>query len=269
MPTKSLTLTLVIPVYNEEDYIAFCLRSIENQSVTPDEVIVVDNNSTDKTVEIAGKFGFVKILKEPRQHQVFAQAAGFNAATSEILGRIDADSILPVDWVKNVKQALADENTVAVTGGPEPYDVILIRGGKFIFYTFSFLVRVVAGHWMLWGSNCAFRRSAWQKIKGQMLMRDDIWEDYDLAMCLEKYGHIRFLKKLKVGNSFRIGHTYPWRQLEYQVRAVRTFWLKLNPFKALLLTFIWFLVILVSPIPLLDTILVSFISPRRADYKEN
>jgi len=265
MADKSLTLTIVIPAYNEQDYIALCLRSIEAQSVMPDEVIVVDNNSTDDTVKIAERFKFVKILKESRQHQVFAQAAGFNAATSDILGRIDADSVLPADWVKNVKGAFAAQNTVAVTGGPEPYDVILIRGGKFIFYTFFFLVRLVVGHWMLWGSNCAFRRSAWEEAKNQMLMRADIWEDYDLALCFEQYGQIRFMKKIKVGNSFRVGHTSPWHQLEYQIRAVRTFWLKLNPFQALLLTFLWLMVILVSPIPLLDKILVKFISPNSAD----
>jgi glycosyltransferase involved in cell wall biosynthesis len=54
MPQK--TITVVIPTYNEEDYIKPCLDAVFAQTVLPDEVIVVDNNSTDKTVEIVSKF---------------------------------------------------------------------------------------------------------------------------------------------------------------------------------------------------------------------
>ena len=53
MAQKALTLSIVIPVFNEERYIKACLDSIAAQTVKLDEVIVVDNNSTDKTVLIA------------------------------------------------------------------------------------------------------------------------------------------------------------------------------------------------------------------------
>src|SRR6266404_9608138 len=105
MLSKTLTLTIVIPAYNEQGYIKACLDSIKNQSEAPNEVIVVDNNSTDKTVEIARKYSFVKVIHEKRQHQVFAQAAGFNLAKGDIIGRIDADSVLPADWVRKIKAA--------------------------------------------------------------------------------------------------------------------------------------------------------------------
>lgn len=48
-----LTLTLVIPVFNEEHQIKGCLDAVASQTVMPDEVIVVDNNCTDRTIEIA------------------------------------------------------------------------------------------------------------------------------------------------------------------------------------------------------------------------
>src|SRR5437868_10767389 len=102
MSNKPLTLSIVIPAYNEENYLKACLDSVAKQSLKPDEVIVVDNNSTDRTVEIAKRYKFVKVLYEKRQHQVFAQATGFNAAKGEILGRIDADSILSPDWAKKI-----------------------------------------------------------------------------------------------------------------------------------------------------------------------
>src|SRR3989344_7547505 len=163
MSNKSLALSIIIPAYNEEDYIGACLDSIAVQTIKPLEVIVVDNNSTDKTVQIAKKYPFVKILHEKRQHQVFAQATGFNAAKGDILGRIDADSIMPNDWVKKVAAAfVADQKVVAVTGGADPYDVPLRWAGSAIFHGYIFSAGLIGGQRMLFGSNCAVRDSAWR-----------------------------------------------------------------------------------------------------------
>ncbi|HEX5448035.1 MAG TPA: glycosyltransferase family A protein, partial [Candidatus Saccharimonadales bacterium] len=122
MRNKKLTLTIVIPAYNEENYLGACLDSIAEQSVMPDRVIVVDNNSTDKTVEIAKSYDFVRVITETNQHQSFAQATGFDAARSDILGRIDADTVLPVEWVRNVKAHFEREPSLAaITGSTWPY----------------------------------------------------------------------------------------------------------------------------------------------------
>src|SRR6185437_1716246 len=65
MAEKPLTLSLVIPAYNEERYIKHCLDAIASQTVTPMEVFVVDNNSTDSTAAIAKNYEFVQVLSEP------------------------------------------------------------------------------------------------------------------------------------------------------------------------------------------------------------
>nr|MDQ2973765.1 glycosyltransferase [bacterium] len=67
-----MTLSLVIPVYNEEYNIKRCLTAIAGQTIMPDEVIVVDNNCVDKTIEIAKSFGFVTVVKEPKQGRTYA-----------------------------------------------------------------------------------------------------------------------------------------------------------------------------------------------------
>ena len=59
-----MKVSLVIPAYNEEKYMKDCLVHIMAQQVRPDEIIVVDNNCTDKTVKIAKLFP-VTIVKEP------------------------------------------------------------------------------------------------------------------------------------------------------------------------------------------------------------
>lgn len=251
--SSALKLSIIIPAHNEEDYLAKCLDSIARQKIKPLEVIVVDNNSTDKTVEIAEKYPFVKILHEPRQHQVFAQSTGFNAAKGDILGRIDADSILPPGWIAKVTDAFStDQKLVAVTGGADPYDVPLKIAGSAIFHGYIWLAGVIGGQRMLWGSNCALRVSAWHKIKNEVLMRDDIWEDYDMAFCLRHHGKIGYIPGNLVGVSFRAMHTTFSRHVSYQFRSVRTFYYRSNPLRLSLFILLWLWTFPVYPLAAFD-----------------
>lgn len=253
MVNKSLTLSLVIPVFNEERYLGACLESIEAQTEMPLEVIIVDNNSTDRSMEIAKKFKFVKIMSEKRQHQVFAQATGFNAAAGEILGRIDADSILPPRWVEKIKKAFKSQSaTIAVTGGADPYDVPLKWLGSAIFHGYIYVAGLIAGHRMLWGANCAIRSSGWQLIKDDVLMRPDIFEDYDMAFCLSKRGKIGYVSGNIVGVSFRALHTSFKFHVSYQFRSIRTFWLRKNIVRTSLFCVLWLTILVVYPLAALD-----------------
>src|SRR3989344_2448983 len=158
MLNKKLKLSIVIPIFNEEDYLVDCLDAIAAQSEMPDEVIVVDNNCTDRSVAIAQKYSFTKVIKENNQHQAFAQKTGFDVAKGDILGRIDADTILPVDWVKKVKRIFAAEpDTQAITGGPDPYDVSQKQMAVFVFRLYHSLASRIAGAQMIWGANAALR----------------------------------------------------------------------------------------------------------------
>ena len=46
-------ISIVVPTYNEEKYIKLCLDSLHRQSLEPAEIIVVDNNSTDRTIAVS------------------------------------------------------------------------------------------------------------------------------------------------------------------------------------------------------------------------
>ena len=253
MSNKSLTLSLVIPVYNEQDYLKACLETIKHQTISPEEVIVVDNNSTDRTVEIARKYSFVKVISEKHQHQVFAQAAGFNVANSDILGRIDADSILPPDWVEKIIKAFTnDPKLIAVTGGADPYDVPLKWIGSATFHGYIYLAGLIAGHRLLWGSNCAIRSSGWHKIRHKVMMRPDIWEDYDMAFCLKRYGRIGYISNNIVGVSFRTMHTTFRMHVSYQLRSIRTFYHRANILRTAVFCLQWTTVIIIYPLAVLD-----------------
>src|SRR5262245_36697630 len=93
-------LSIVIIAFNEEKHIGPCLEAIAHQTVAPDEVIVVDNNSTDRTVQIASSYPFIKVIHETEQGMIPARNTGLDAAKGDLLARIDADTRIPPQWVE-------------------------------------------------------------------------------------------------------------------------------------------------------------------------
>ena len=113
---KHPSVSVVIPVYNESRRLARCLDALSRQTRAPDEIIVVDNNSTDDSVEIARRYPLVRIITEKKQGITHARSAGFDTARSDVIARIDADSVVRSDWVQTLHQIFADETVDAATG---------------------------------------------------------------------------------------------------------------------------------------------------------
>jgi glycosyltransferase involved in cell wall biosynthesis len=218
---KSLTVSLIIPVYNEEDYLKSCLESIASQSVMPNEVIVVDNNSTDRSVEIAKSYSFVKVINEKKQGIVYARNRGFDAAVSDIIGRIDADTRLGKDWVHTVlTNALIMDDSDAMTGPCRFYDTTYPRflyGFHRVIYFWS--SAFTFGHSILYGSNMFIFRSNWLKIRTETCRNNAIHEDMDLSNhIVYGGGHVLFNKALPASASSR--RFKKWRY--YPTKWVRT-----------------------------------------------
>lgn len=198
----SKSLSIVIPVYNEEARLGACLQSIANQTVAPDEVIIVDNNSTDKSVEIASSFNFVTIVSAKKQGIVYARNKGFDLAASDIVGRIDADSVLPRNWVARVGRFYDSDNSdKALTGGGFFYNIRWRRFNGWVQSQLAYrLNRFIIGHYVLWGSNMAIPRELWLKVRGKVCDRHDVHEDLDLSFHLHDLGYkITYYGSLRVG----------------------------------------------------------------------
>jgi glycosyltransferase involved in cell wall biosynthesis len=86
---KGFKVSLIVPAYNEESTIASVIEDFQTQEVL-DEIIVVDNNSKDRTAEIAGSKG-VRVILEKKQGYGHALRAGMDQATGEILILSEAD----------------------------------------------------------------------------------------------------------------------------------------------------------------------------------
>lgn len=216
-----MKVSVVIPCYNEEKYIGKCLESLINQTDAPDEIIVVNNNCVDKTVEIAKKFG-ARIVKEEKQGMISARNTGFNSATYEIIAKPDADSILPPDWISKIKEQFKDPNLGALSGPAAYFSTpIFSEISKFgTFLVFS-VIALLFGHPMLTGPNMVLRKSLWEKVKNDVCLSDkEVHEDVDISI------HLNPITKIKFDWNFGIRATRGrWTKIftEYITRLIKMF----------------------------------------------
>ncbi len=201
MKNKPLTLSIVIPVYNEERYLEDCLGSIARQTESPDEVIVIDNNSSDRTAKIAKHYSFVRLLSEHRQGVVFARNRGFDSARSVLIGRVDGDTILSQNWVKDVKKFYKTEGSPKFFALTSP-SYFRNHLGSFWYamhrITYFWPARLLLGHTTLVGSNMVISRKLWCEVKDSVCLRGNMHEDMDLSHHVARTGtQIRFCSKFK------------------------------------------------------------------------
>lgn len=184
---------------------AACLEAIGRQKAPAYEVIVVDNNSTDGTPAIARRFPFVTLLSEKRQGVVHARNRGFDAAVGEIIGRIDADTLLPPDWTATLTDIFSDQAVDAVSGSVTYYDIPYTgMSGKLDLLFRQQIANGMREEVFLYGANMALRRSLWHRVRGQVCNDAGLHEDFDLAIHAYDLGAtVVFDRRLRAGISLR------------------------------------------------------------------
>ncbi|VBA56918.1 glycosyltransferase [Mycobacterium attenuatum] len=190
------TVAIVIPAYNEEGFIGKCLESCLRQTSPPDEIIVVNNRSTDRTKSIVRRFQLdhphirIRLLAQ-NEYQGIAPTrnCGFDNVRSAVIGRIDADSIISDDWVATIRRRFRDPGLDAVTGPVWYYDMPL-QGPVFRLdrRVRGWLHRNSTDQRFLLGANMAIRTSAWRAVRHltRLDLEDQLHEDVDLAVTLFK-----------------------------------------------------------------------------------
>lgn len=108
------TISIIIPAYNYAQYLDECIQSVLGQSVKADEIIVVDDESTDNTKEVVTKYP-VKYIWQKNKGLSGARNTGIKEATSEYIMCLDADDMLRPDAIKE-HLAIADKNSIAQCG---------------------------------------------------------------------------------------------------------------------------------------------------------
>ena len=199
---RVLSLTVVIPVLNDADLLERCLEALDQQTVGV-EVIVVDNGSTDASADVAIREGAL-LVREPTPGIPAAASAGMDAASTDLIARIDTDTLVPPDWAERVVAAFADPAIDALTGPGEFYGStpLVHRLGR-IFYMRAYFASVapLVGQKPVFGSNYAIRRDVWTSVT--VHRRPDVHDDMDLSFQLDGRHAIRFDPTLVVAISAR------------------------------------------------------------------
>lgn len=106
-----MTLSVVIPVLNEEKNIATVLRDLVVQTRRPDEVIIVDGGSHDNTLAIVRSFeGFCKIVLSDRKSPGYQRTLGGNAACSDLILFLDADTRFENQFIERIVELMENNN---------------------------------------------------------------------------------------------------------------------------------------------------------------
>ena len=202
-----MLISVVIPAYNEEQYLHRCLAALARQTYPAGrfEVIVVDNGSTDATAEIARRYG-VRVVTEPRKGVAHARQAGFAAARGAIIASTDADTVVPPFWVARIAEYFRADPALGAVYGPVHWpdgrqmEQLLVRYP--VTWGLWASNRVRRSLW--WGSNFAVRREVFWEAGGFPVQ----WgagsgEDTDLARRVRRIAPVRFDPDLVVYASSR------------------------------------------------------------------
>lgn len=215
--------SVVVPAYNEERYIRPCLEALKQQTYTDFELIVVDNNCTDKTAEIARSFG-ATVIREKKQGMIPARDRGFRKARGELILRTDADTVVPQTWIGSFVEGFQNNpGAVALTGSfVSPTPKIPDMFFRMYTHVYFFVHHMLTGHGNLHGPNMAVRKSALEQITP---CTDDtrVHEDVDLACHLAPMGKIRYVPEISIPYSLRRIRKRPVHTaVEYTRRYLRT-----------------------------------------------
>ncbi|WP_294181025.1 glycosyltransferase family 2 protein [uncultured Schumannella sp.] len=234
MTPPSPTVSIVIPAYNEESTIRACVVAAIEQTVPADEILVIDNRSTDGTLELLHllqrEFPDAPLRvfsQDAEQGLVPTRNFGMDLALGEVIGRIDADSVLEPDWVEQVRALFADPTVAAATGPVIYYDMPLRRWGHRADDTLRRgMLKLARDYHFVFGSNMAVRASAWRDIRDVVCRdeADEMHEDIDISIHLFDRGHrVVYGSKMVAGMSARRLDDSPRDYFSYVGRFDRTY----------------------------------------------
>jgi len=185
-PPSTPSLSLVIPARDEEHNLPTLLQSLARQSVSPREIIVVDDGSTARTAAIAAELGATVLASQPLpdgwRGKTWACHQGARAATGDLLCFVDADTCFEADGLARV---LACYRGGAFSVGPwhairRPYENLSL------FFNLNMVAGTVPDR--LFGQMLLVDRESYQRVGGHEAVRGRILENFRLAQQFASAG---------------------------------------------------------------------------------
>lgn len=122
--------SIIIPVYNVEKYLERCINSLRKQTLEDLEIILVDDSSTDSSLQICEKFAVedsrIKVIHKANEGAGMARNAALSVATGEYIGFVDSDDYVEPDMFKSLYEIAEKYSSDLVMSG-----VIFVDGNMF------------------------------------------------------------------------------------------------------------------------------------------
>ncbi len=197
--------SLIVPAYNEEPVIALALKSLCGQTFKDYEIIVVNNNSTDKTPEIARGYAD-KVIEEKSQGYHYAARAGAVKARGKYLAVCDADCVYPSNWLERVDREFQKKpRLAAIYGSLRFHDhsrIANLASGP--LWNLGCRVGEAFGKPSTAGPNFVMRKDYYHKAGGYNPERYNyVGVDFELGYRISQLGKVKFCPGIFVYSSSR------------------------------------------------------------------
>jgi glycosyltransferase involved in cell wall biosynthesis len=110
--------SVIVCAHNEARWLGPCLHSLLTQTRPPDEILVINNASTDETGAVAQQVPHVRVVDEPRKGLVVARETGRREASGDIVVYLDADCRAPLTWLERVERRFVRDPELLALSGP-------------------------------------------------------------------------------------------------------------------------------------------------------
>jgi len=113
------SISVVVPFHNADRHLDRCAVGLLSQTYPESqyEIIMVDNNSTDRSAEVVERHPEIRLLHEPKQGAYAARNHGVSAAQGQIIAFTDADCVVAPDWLEKMSDALSEPGLELAQGG--------------------------------------------------------------------------------------------------------------------------------------------------------
>ena len=196
--SRGMRISVIVCAHNEARYLPACLHSLLSQTRLPDEILVVNNASTDETRAVALEVPRVRVVDEPRKGLVIARDTGRQFTQGDVLVYLDADCRAPLTWLERIEARFAADPALLALSGPyrfydwDWWGRLLIRAYDF---TLPPATQLLVKHLLrigtvFYGGNFAVRRAALEQIGGFDTSIEFHGEDTNLGRRLFAVGKV-------------------------------------------------------------------------------
>ncbi len=185
--------SIYIPAYNAEKTITEVLDSVFSQSLQFDEVIVVNDCSTDNTYNCLKSFKNLKIINNTENKGLsYCRNIALENSKNEFVASIDADVVLDKFWLESISNHLKD-NVILVGGNLiEKYKDNIYNNWRSVYYKQNWGNVDLHNPAFIFGCNNIQSKVAWKKINGYDEKLKSNGEDIDYSIRLRKEGYDTF-----------------------------------------------------------------------------